>query len=217
MTLSLHLIRAVGFVTLSLAGAGAAWADGLASLEKFMRDARSGRANFTQVVTSPPRAGEAARNKTSSGTFEFQRPNRFRFEYQKPFPQSLVADGQTLWMHDPDLNQVTARPQEQVLGSTPAAIIAAAPDLASLRRDFDLTPAPDRDGLQWVQAAPKQKDGQLHRVLVGFRGDQLAALEIQDSFGQRSVLSFDKMELNPTLPPQAFQFVVPKGADVIRQ
>lgn len=194
-----------------------AFAGGLERLENFMREARSGRAEFKQVVTAPARPDEAARTKTSSGTFEFQRPSRFRFDYQKPFEQTIVADGQTLWMHDPDLNQVTARNQAQALGATPAAIIAAAPDLQALKRDFDLTPAPERDGMEWVQATPRQKEGQLSKVLVGFRGDQLAALEIQDSFGQRSVLSFTQMKLNPTLPAQTFQFTVPKGADVIRQ
>ena len=207
------------FCAVALAGFSlpAAWADGLESLENFMREARSGRADFTQVVTSPGRDGQPPRSKTSSGTFEFQRPSRFRFDYKKPFEQTLVADGQTLWMHDPDLNQVTARRQAQALGATPAAIIAAAPDLQALRRDFDLAPAPDRDGLQWVQATPRQKEGQLTRVLVGFRGEQLASLEILDSFGQRSVLSFSRMALNQPLPAQTFEFTPPKGADIIRQ
>jgi outer membrane lipoprotein carrier protein len=195
----------------------AAHADGLQSLENFVKSARSGRADFTQVVTAPAREGQAGRSKTSSGTFEFQRPNRFRFDYRKPFVQTIVADGQTLWLHDVDLNQVTARKQSQVLGSTPAAIIAAAPDLASLRRDFDLQAQPERDGLQWVQATPKIREGQLTSVKVGFRGDDLAALEILDSFGQLSVMKFDKLQLNAALPPETFQFRPPQGADVVRQ
>jgi outer membrane lipoprotein carrier protein len=195
----------------------AAHADGMASLENFMRNVRSGRADFTQVVTAPPRDGQAPRSKQSSGSFEFQRPNRFRFHYAKPFEQTIVADGQTLWLHDADLNQVTARKQEQVLGSTPAALIAAAPDLEALRKDFELNAAPDRVGLQWVQATPRSRDGQLRRVAVGFRGDALAQLEILDAFGQRSVMSFGRMELNAPLPAASFQFKPPAGADVIRQ
>ena len=205
-------------LSLLLAGAAlAAHADGLQSLENFVKSARSGRAEFTQVVTAPAREGQAARSKTSSGTFEFQRPSRFRFDYRKPFVQTIVADGQTLWLHDVDLNQVTARKQSQVLGSTPAAIIAAAPDLASLRRDFDLPAQPERDGLLWVQATPKVREGQLTSVKVGFRGDDLAALEILDSFGQLSVMKFDKLQLNAALPPETFQFKPPQGADVVRQ
>ncbi|MCJ7800322.1 MAG: outer membrane lipoprotein chaperone LolA [Polaromonas sp.] len=199
-------------------------ADGLQSLEAFVSNVSSGRADFTQVVTSPAKEGQAARSKTSSGTFEFSRPNRFKFIYQKPFEQSIVADGQTLWLHDVDLNQVTARKQASVLGSTPAALIAAAPDLRALQADFTLAAAPEKDGLQWVVATPKAKEGQLQTVRVGFRAGkiaaastELAALEILDSFGQRSLLSFSNVQVNPSLPPGTFQFKPPMGADVIRQ
>ncbi len=198
-----------------------AWADGLESLETFVKTVSSGRADFTQVVTSPAKEGQTARSKISSGIFEFSRPNRFKFLYKKPFEQSIVADGQTLWLYDMDLNQVTARKQSAALGSTPAALIAAAPDLRALQADFILTAAPEKDGLQWVVATPKAKDGQLQAVRVGFRAGEksagLAALEILDSFGQRSVLSFSKVEVNPKLPTDTFQFKPPKGADVIRQ
>ena len=198
-----------------------AWANGLESLELFVKTVSSGRADFTQVVTSPAKEGQAVRSKTSSGTFEFSRPNRFRFIYKKPFEQSIVADGQTLWLYDADLNQVTARKQSAVLGSTPAALIAAAPDLRALQADFTLAAAPEKDGLQWVVATPKTKDGQLQTVRVGFRPGEksagLAALEILDSFGQRSLLTFSKVEVNPDLSADTFQFKAPKGADVIRQ
>ena len=197
-------------------------AGGLESLEAFVKTVKVGRADFTQVVTSPAREGQQPRVKTSSGTFEFSRPSRFKFHYLKPFEQSIVADGQTLWLHDLDLNQVTARKQSTVLGSTPAALIAAAPDLRALQADFTLADAPDRDGLQWVAATPKSKDGQLEAVRVGFRlaeakPAELAALEILDSFGQRSLLSFKRFESNPNLPASTFQFKPPVGADVIRQ
>lgn len=194
-----------------------AHADGLDSLEAFLRTAKSGRAEFTQVVTSPAREGQGARTRTSSGSFEFLRPNRFRFTYRKPFEQVIVADGQTLWLHDVDLNQVTARRQAQTLGATPAALIASAADLAALRQDFDLAAAPEQGGLQWVQATPKARDGQLRSVRVGFRGNELAQLDILDGFGQRSVLTFSRMEVNPFLSEALFQFKVPAGADVIRQ
>ena len=130
-----------------------------------------------------------------------------------------------MWLYDADLNQVTARKQSAVLGSTPAALIAAAPDLRALQADFTLTAAPEKDGLEWVVATPKTKDGQLQTVRVGFRAAdkpaakpaELAALEILDSFGQRSVLTFSKVEVNPNLAKNTFQFNPPKGADVIRQ
>ena len=197
--------------------ASVAWADGLDSLQNFIQHTRSGRADFTQTVTAPTRDGKPGRVKTSSGTFEFQRPGKFRFDYQKPFVQTIVADGQTLWLYDVDLNQVTERAQAQVLGQTPAALIAEATDLNALKADFTLSAEPARDGLQWVKAVPKARDGQLQQVQVGFDGNQLAALEILDSFGQRSVLKFGPMQLNPPLPARTFQFKPPAGADVLRQ
>ena len=201
------------FATVALS----AQASGLDSLENFVKSAKSGRAEFTQVVTGPARDGQAARSKKSSGTFEFARPNRFRFNYRKPFEQTIVADGQTLWLYDADLRQVTSRKQSQVLGSTPAALIASAPDLATLRKDFTLEAAGEKDGIQWVQATPKVKEGQLHSMKAGFRGDELAALEILDSFGQRSVLTFNKMELNAAVSPDTFNFKPPQGADLVKQ
>ena len=206
------------FATVLIAASGpAAWAGGMESLENFIKSATSARADFTQVVTAPGRDGQAPRSKTSTGTFEFSRPNRFRFNYKKPFEQTIVADGQTLWLYDVDLNQVTARKQAQVLGSTPAALIASSGDLNALKKDFILEAIPDRDGLQWVQATPKVKDGQLHSVKAGFRGNDLAALDILDSFGQRSVISFSKLQVNAAVSPDTFQFKPPQGADVVRQ
>jgi outer membrane lipoprotein carrier protein len=205
--------------------AGVAWpawahADGLEALSQFIQQTRSGRAQFTQVVTSPTRQGQPPRSKTSSGSFEFQRPGKFRFDYRKPFVQTLLADGQTLWIHDVDLNQVTARNQAQVLGSTPVALLTAATDLEGLKADFTFKAEPDREGLQWVRATPKKADGQIQSVLVGLRaadkGVSLAVLDVQDSLGQRSVLAFSAFELNPALPASSFVFKVPAGADVIR-
>jgi len=196
-------------------------ADGLESLEAFVKNTKSGRADFTQVVTAPAREGQSARSKTSSGTFEFSRPNRFKFLYQKPFEQSIVADGQTLWLYDVDLNQVTARKLTQVLSGTPAAVIAAAADLKALQADFTLVAQPDKGGLEWVQATPKTKDGQVQSISVGFKstgkGSELVVLEILDSFGQRSVMTFSQFEVNPALGAAGFQFKPPAGADVIRQ
>ena len=209
--------RHAAAATLLTLAAPWAMAGGLESLEVFIKSAKTGRADFTQTVTAPTKEGQPARTKTSSGQFAFQRPGKFRFDYQKPFVQTIVADGKTLWLYDADLNQVTERQQAQVLGQTPAALIAAASDLRALQADFTLADQPERDGLQWVKATPKARDGQLQSVLVGFDGNALAALEILDSFGQRSVLKFSKVELNPALPAGLFDFKAPAGADVLRQ
>jgi outer membrane lipoprotein carrier protein len=222
MTLFTLRSLAVGALTLAMACSVGAQelSSGLVSLERFVRDTRSGRASFTQVVTAPARDGQLAKSKTSSGVFEFSRPNRFRFIYQKPFEQSIVADGQTLWLHDVDLNQVTARKLSQVMGGTPAALIAAAPNLQALQADFSLRAMPDKDALQWVQATPKTREGQLQSISIGFRNagktSELAVLEIIDSFGQRSVMRFAGFEANPAFNAAHFDFKPPPGADVIR-
>jgi outer membrane lipoprotein carrier protein len=198
-----------------------AHASSVDTLAQFLKNTHSGRADFQQVVTSPNKAGQPVRSKQSAGSFAFMRPAKFRFEYQKPFPQLIVADGQTLWLYDTDLAQVTARKQSQALNSTPAALIATATDLAALQKDFTLQAQPDADGLQWVQATPNNKESTLSQVRLGLSvsGQQvaLAKLDIVDAMGQRSVLTFERFEVNPAgLAASAFNFVPPKGVDVVR-
>ena len=177
------------------------------ALREFAREVKSGRASFTQTVTSP----DGARKKISSGSFEFSRPNRFRFAYGKPFEQLIVSDGQKVWLHDVDLNQVSVRLLDQALGATPAALLAG----ATLERDFALSALPDRDGLAWALATPRTKDGNLGQLRVGFRGKTLAAMEIVDAFGQQSLLQFSAVEQGVVLPAERFRFVAPPGVDVI--
>jgi len=191
------------------AAAFASRADAVDTLREFVRDVKSGRAAFTQTVTSP----DGKKTKTSSGRFEFLRPDRFRFVYTRPFEQTIVGDGRKVWMHDPDLNQVSSRSMDRALGATPAALLAG----GSLERDFDLAALPVRDGLQWAEARPKARDGPFQSVKVGFRGKELAAVEIVDSFGQRSRLDFSQMQPNPAFAPDAFRFVPPAGAELIEQ
>ncbi len=195
------------------------WAGGMESLENFLKSTKTGRADFSQTVTSPAREGQVPKLKNSSGTFEFARPSRFKFVYKKPFEQTIVADGQTLWLYDTDLNQVTASKQAAMLASTPAAIIASSPDLKSLEQHFSLKSAPDADGASWVVATPKAKEGSVQSIRVGFKmpGGELSTLDIVDNFGQRSVLKFQKLDLNPALPAETFTFKPPAGADVITQ
>lgn len=184
-------------------------ANGLQALEAFVRDARTGTAQFSQVVVAP----DGQKRRSSSGTFEFSRPDRFRFSYTKPFEQTIVADGQRLWIHDPDLNQVISRRQSGALSATPAALLAG----GQLERSFRLSAEPARDGLDWVKAVPLQADSGVESLRIGFRDGVLAAVEILDGLGQRSVLQFSQVRLNTPLPAERMNFVVPKGADVIQQ
>jgi outer membrane lipoprotein carrier protein len=192
-----------------LCAALAARADAVDTLRDFVRDVKSGRSAFSQTVTST----DGARKKTSSGQFEFLRPGRFRFNYTKPFEQLIVADGVKVWIYDADLNQASSRKLAQALGATPAALLTG----ASLDTDFVLTPQPAKDGLDWALATPKAKDGPFQSMRVGFKGRDLSAVEIVDSFGQRSLLQFSRFEANVALDAARFNYTPPAGADVIEQ
>lgn len=193
-------------------------AGGLKELEKFLTEAKAGSASFVQTVTAPARSGESVgRSKMSRGSFAFMRPDRFRFDYTKPFEQTIVADGKTLWLYDHDLNQVTSRAQSQALGSTPAALVASAATLAKLAEVFEFADEPDDKGLSWVRATPRQGDGQLKSVRLAFAQGELAVLDMEDSFGQRSTIRFEGFRTLPSLPAAQFQFKPPVGADVLKQ
>jgi outer membrane lipoprotein carrier protein len=191
--------------------AGAAHADAVDALREFTRDAKTGRATFTQVVTST----DTAKKKTSSGSFEFARPNRFRFAYAKPYEQVIVGDGESVWLYDVDLQQVTVRAMDQALGATPAALLAG----ANVEKDFELKVQPSAQGLDWVQATPRIKGeaASFQSLRVGFRGKALAAIELVDNFGQRSLLSFTDVATNVTPAADAFRFTQPKGVEVLKQ
>ena len=203
-------------VALALAAAAAAgplaWAqpgDPIEALHEFVRDARTGRGSFTQTVIPP----DGGRRRVSGGSFEFLRPDHFRFAYARPFEQLIVSDGTRLWLHDPELNQVTVRRVVDTLGSTPMAILAGrAPD-----RDFELVAETASAGLDWVRATPRRSDSTIRSLRIGFKGRALAAVEIADSFGQRSLIEFRDLRLNVPMPAERFRFTPPPGADVISQ
>lgn len=200
------LLALVGLLT----GPGSVWAaDSVELLRAFVRDVKAGRADFTQTVSAP----DGKRQKVSNGQFEFLRPNRFRFVYVQPEPQTIVSDGVKVWFHDPDLNQVTVRKLGDALGSTPASLLAS----SSMDKDFELKAEPDQNGLAWVRATPRQRDNTIQWLKVGFQGSTLAAVEIADSFGQRSMLRLSRFQAEASLPPETFRFVPPTGADVAEQ
>jgi outer membrane lipoprotein carrier protein len=209
MKLKLSFAARALFAVCTLSAVARAQADAVDTLREFVRDVKSGQAAFTQTVTS----ADGARKKVSSGDFEFARPDRFRFAYAKPFQQLIVADGQKVWIFDADLNQASSRKLTQALGATPAALLAG----ASLEPDFALAAEPSKDGLDWASATPRAKDGAFQAMRVGFRGRELVAVEVTDSFGQRSRLDFARFKTNTPVAAERFRFVPPQGADVIEQ
>jgi outer membrane lipoprotein carrier protein len=196
------------FAACAALGVATAYANGLDDFLAFNASTKSATAHFEQQVFD--RAGKVV--DRSSGTFAFARPGKFRWTYEKPHRQLLVGDGVKLWIHDPDLNQVTVKRMDRMISSTPAALLAGRDDITTL---FTLRDAGTADGLNWVDALPKAADTGFERVRLGLSGRTLAAMELNDQLGGRSVLRFSEMKANAALPADTFTFKPPAGADVL--
>jgi len=183
-------------------------ANGLDDFLAFNASAKTATARFDQEVYD--RAGKVV--ERASGTFAFARPGKFRWTYEKPHKQVLVGDGQKLWIHDPDLNQVTVKRIDQAISSTPAALLAGRDDITKL---FTLRDGGAADGLDWVEASPKAPDTGFERVRLGLKGRSLAAMELFDQLGGHTQLRFSELKANATVPPDTFTFKPPAGADVL--
>lgn len=148
----------------------------------------------------------------SRGVLAFSRPGKFRWTYQKPYAQLIVGDGSKVWIYDEDLRQVTVRKLDQALGSTPAALLAGNNEAM---RAFRLSDKGSKDGLEWLEALPREKEGGFEKIRMGFGPSGLQIMELVDGFGQTTVLRFKALERNPKLDSALFRFSPPKGADVI--
>lgn len=193
---------------LLLALSHTAFADGVDRLKTFAAGVKSAEANFAQTVTD--RAGRVTQK--ASGTMAFSRPGKFRWDYAAPYAQHIVGDGQKLWWHDPDLEQVTVKPLGDVITSTPAALLAGDD---AIEQHFTLRADGTAKGLEWLVATPKQREAGFERIRMGFRGDTLEVMQLADHFGQTTTLVFSRFVRNPKLAPATFRFVMPAGADLI--
>jgi outer membrane lipoprotein carrier protein len=185
-----------------------AHAEAIERFKNFVRSTQSARADFEQNVYS--RDGKVT--QASRGSFVFQRPGRFRWTYAKPVDQLIVGDGERVWIYDRDLNQVTVRRISKALGSTPAALLAGSGDV---EKAFELSDAGARDGLEWVEAKPRESDAGFERIRMGFSATGIEAMELSDNFGQTTRLRFLNVQRNPKVDPADFRFEPPKGADVL--
>lgn len=184
---------------------------GAASLERykeFLNGTQSARATFQQKVVD--RNGKLVQE--TKGSFVFQRPGRFRWVYDKPADQVIVGDGTRVWIYDRQLNQVTVRKLSAAIGSTPAALLAGG---TGVEKAFALSDAGEKDGLEWLEATPREREAGFERVRMGFNAKGLEAMQLTDNFGQTTVLRFSKLERNPKVNPAEFKFDPPKGADVL--
>lgn len=185
-----------------------AQAGGIDRLDQFMKQTQGARGEFEQRIVNR----EKKVVQQSSGSLAFQRPGRFRWTYVKPYEQVIVGDGTRVWIYDRDLNQVTVRKLDQALGATPAALLAGSNDALAA---FVLKDEGTRDGLEWVEATPRDKESTFERIRMGFGAQGLERMELSDSFGQTTLLRFSGLQSNPKLEAGLFSFTPPKGADVI--
>jgi outer membrane lipoprotein carrier protein len=217
----------------AVAGAGAADDSGSA-LFSYLNGLNTLSTNFTQTVTD----AHGVQSEGGSGSLEVQRPNRFRWDYRPnpegsagsngaagsaaPSPdagsdadsgQLMVADGKNLWFYDRELAQVTVKPITAALSSTPIMLLSSSPE--QLRETFELTAAPSREGLSWVQVKPHNATADFSSAELGFDGQRLERMIVHDNLGQTVRLDFQHPERNVSLPATRFAFKPPKGVDVI--
>jgi len=186
-----------------------AYAGATDRLKKFIASTNSAQANFTQEVKDQ----KGQRIQSASGTMLFVRPGKFRWVYQKPYEQLILGDGEKFWMYDKELNQVTVKKMDAALGSSPAALLSGNNEI---ERGFRLKDTGTRDGLEWLEATPRNQDTSFEKILMAFDAQSaLVVMELQDSFGHTTLLRLSRLQRNPQLAAQLFKFVPPKGADVL--
>src|SRR3954447_8169972 len=180
------------------------------SLKALLNETTTAKGRFAQTVFDK-------NNKPlqqSTGTLAFSRPGKFRWEYNKPYEQTIVGDGTRLWIYDKDLNQVTVRKLDRALGASPAALLAGSNEIEKI---YNLTAAGAEGGLDWLEAVPKAQDTSFNRIRLGLGKSGLEAMELKDQFGQTTVIKFSDLQRNVKIAPESFKFTPPKGADVISE
>lgn len=183
-------------------------ADGMASVKAFYEQTKSVRANFHQVVTDK----QGRKVQEVDGEMQLLRPNKFRWDYRKPYEQQIISDGNQVWLYDTELAQVTVRSLDKSIGSSPAALLAGG---AAIDKTFKLINAPGKGDLEWINAIPKDKESGFEMILMGFNGNQIQEMSLVDSFGHTTKIVFSQVEVNLQLGEKNFLFNPPKGVDVV--
>lgn len=202
------MIRRYLLLLLSLLLPLPVWAAQPAQVQRYFQDLKSLRADFIQRVFDE----RSQIVQSSSGQMLMQKPGKFRWNYRTPAEQVIVADGDRLWAYDVDLAQVTVRKLDKALSVTPLALLSGA---APIEDTFTVGEARNRDGLAWYELTPKQPQPEFRLLRVAFKAELLVSLELEDGFGQRTRLDFQKLERNPALDPALLKFAPPPGVDVV--
>lgn len=178
-------------------------------LNQFTRGINMLDGQFSQQVFDP----QGQLSESSTGRIALAKPRQFRWEYAQPFPQLIVADGARVWVFDPELEQVSVRPQSLEEQQSP---LAALIDPGALERQFKITEGGDHDGMSWLVLLPRSgTDAQVTQAWLGFSNGELHRMELHDALDQRTVIAFSKWRRNPELPADTFRFTPPEGVDVI--
>ena len=203
MTLFRTLVGATLLGWASFATAGS-----IDTLKAFIAQVHGARIEFNQSVVD----ANGRDVQQSGGTFQFSRPGKFRWLYTKPYEHLIVGDGAKVWLYDKDLNQVTVKALGDALGSSPAALLAGSNDID---RAYTFADLPARDGLEWLEATPRDPDSSFEKMRIGFRKANPEAMQLFDRLGQITTIRFSKLERNPKLAAELFRFTPPKDADVV--
>lgn len=183
-------------------------ADGVSSLKKFYAETRTVKADFHQIVTDK----QGKKIQEVYGEMQMKRPNKFKWDYHKPFEQQIISDGKQVWLYDTELAQVSVRELSKALGSSPAALLAGND---SLDKNFRLVNAFRKDGLDWVSTNPKDSDTGFNKISLAFKNDELLEMDMIDSFGHQTKILFSNVVHNPMIDDKTFLFQPPKGVDVV--
>ncbi len=202
------LMAFLAAVTMTPAVDAATTDQGRELLERFLTDVTTVRAGFEQTVID----ADGVLLDESKGTIEIARPGRFRWATSEPFEQWLVADGLNIWSYDVDLEQVTVKPQADMLSNTPALLLGG--DRAALD-SFSIEETVDDGGLTWVRLAPLDESAGFRRVVLGFEAGELSRMVFLDTLEQRTVVVLSDAEFNAPVEPTRFEFTPPADVDVV--
>jgi outer membrane lipoprotein carrier protein len=202
-----QLLRLIALGAVLLAGTALAGARD--NLKSFTSGLKGLDGQFTQQVYD----AKGKLKETSSGRVALSAPRLFRWEYAKPYPQLIVADGKKVWVYDPDLQQVTVREQGSEEQNSP---LSALIDPAKLDQQFDVTESSSADGLQWLTLTPKSEgDASFQSARLGFSNGGLTRMEVLDAVGQSTRISFSGWKRNPSFATSTFKYTPGKGVDVV--
>ena len=203
-------------VLLCWAVATCALADsGTTPLDKYLNNLKTLHTSFLQTLAD----AQGKEIDRETGTLIVSRPGKFSWDIHpqagnanKGAGQLMVSDGKNLWFYDRDLDQVTVKPVDAALSATPAMLLSGTVDV---RKNFTLTPAGSREGLEWVLVEPAGADADFKDALFGFANGDLKRMILEDKLGQTATIIFDQIQRNGPVSPQDVSFTAPKGTDVI--